>query len=178
MNQSLGISGIVRLWQYRNDQLIRESTFKNKILWWGKSSLLNQFFRASSAFSAFYIGLLKTGITFTQNKPAISTIIADEFTTYAPSARPAITFEAANEADDANYIYVNNAPANYCVFTIGAAVTNQALNGIFIAPNSSGTPTTLWCTAAFGNNDATPAPVTVSTGDILRIQYTARIPKS
>jgi hypothetical protein len=140
--------------------------------------LLNQFFRSSSSFSGFYIGLLKTAITFTQDKPAIATLISDEFTNYTPGSRPQITFEAANENDDASYIYVQNAPANYCVFTIGTAETNRALNGIFVAPVASGTPSTMWCTAAFGNNDATPAPVTVSTGDILRIQYTVRIPKS
>jgi hypothetical protein len=177
MNQDLDLTGIVHVLQYREDKLLRDLTFKNKILWWGKRAVLNQFFGGVSTFSGFYVGLLKTAVTFTADEPTIASLIADEFSNYAPGARPQITFEAAAD-DGSTYFYVQNAPANYCVFTIGSAETNRVLNGIFVAPLASGTPATMWCTAAFGNNDATPAPVTVNTGDILRIQYTVRIPRS
>lgn len=181
MNHLLNIHGIIRLLQYRDDKLYKDYQVRNKIVWAGKQDLMNQFFKGTVTWSNFYIGLLKNpGALFTDNQPALASLFAEEFTTYNEATRQQLGFENADITTDASYIFVQNSSTSYCVFTIGAAVVNQILRGIYIVSTNTKAvlPTRLWCTAAFGNNDASPEQVTVNTGDVLRIQYTIRIPKA
>jgi hypothetical protein len=182
MDAILSLSGIVRLLQYREDKLIRDIMVKNKIVWQGKADLLNQFFKLSTAtWSGFHVGLLKNTYSyFTENQPSLATLATNQFSTYDEATRPTLTFETADLATDSNYVYIQNSSSNYAVYTISTGVVNQALAGIFIAStnNKTDTPARIWCTAAFGNNDSTPALVTVNAADILRVQYTVRIPKA
>lgn len=177
MLDTIKLSGMVKLQQYRKGQLLRELAIPNKIVWDGKADLLNQFFVPTVTWSAFYMGLLSTGgSAFTDNDPTVGT----EFTAYDESARPEIVFGSADKTTDASYIFVQNSVANYATYTISTGVSAQSLYGVLVASNStkgSGV-TRLWCLASFGNNDASPVPVVVNAADVLRVQYTVRIPKA
>jgi hypothetical protein len=181
MDAILNLSGIVRLLQYRNNRLYRDIQVRNKIVWQAKADLLNQFFKSTALWSGFYMGLIKNDWDyFTENQPSLATLATKQFSTYDEATRPAITFENADQSTDANYVYIQNSSSNYAVYTISTGVTNQVLDGIFIAStnNKTDTPARIWCSAAFGNNDSSPDPVTVNAADILRVQYTVRIPKA
>lgn len=177
MNQLLALSGRIRLLHFRDGALLHDYDVKNKIVWDGKTKLLNQFFRGVSTWTAFYVGILKNpGTLFQDNEPSLASLFAEEFTTYTEATRQAITFEAP--ANDATYIYVKNSSANYVTFNIDTGVVNQIIRGIYVVGQNTKAvqPTLLWCTAAFGNNDASPEQITINTGDILKLQYTVRIP--
>jgi hypothetical protein len=181
MDAVLSLSGIVRLLQYREDKLIRDIMVKNKIVWQGKADLLNQFFKLTATWTGFHVGLLKNTYSyFSENQPSLATLATNQFSTYDEASRPTLTFDVANTGTDSNYVYIQNSSSNYAVYTISTGVVNQALAGIFIAStnNKTDTPARIWCTAAFGNNDSSPEVVTVNAADILRVQYTVRIPKA
>jgi hypothetical protein len=181
MQNLLNFSGIVRLLQYRDGRLFRDIQVKNKIVWGGKTDLLNQFFKSTALWSGFHVGLIKNDWDqFTENTPSIVTLASKQFTTYDEATRPTLTFEVADSGTDANYIFIQNSSSNYATFTVSTGVTNQLLDGIFIASTNvkADTPARIWCSAAFGNDDYNPAPVTVNAADILRVQYTVRIPKA
>jgi hypothetical protein len=179
MNSLINIQGYIRLQQYRDGKLLRDYGVRNKITWQGKQDLMNQFFKGTVTWTNFYVGLLINPV-FTENQPALATLFAQEFATYDEATRPALTLENANSIDDASYIYIQNLVANYAVFTISTGVLNQVLRGVYIVGTDTKAvqPTRCWCTAAFGNNDSSPEQLTVNASDVLRIQYTIRIPKA
>jgi len=163
--------------QYRGGVLLRDYSVRNKILWDGKVDLLNQFFRNTGGFwSNFYIGLLKNTFGgFNLDEPTMVSISAAQFTGYSEANRPTITFAAAERVLDANNIYVKSSA--YSEFNITAPDT---LTGVFVANTNvkADTPSHVWCTAAFGNVDNSPVSVPVAAADVLRIEYTVRIPKA
>jgi len=164
--------------QYRGGVLLRDYSVRNKILWDGKVELLNQFFRNTGGFwSNFYIGLLKDTATteFVADEPVLATLATKEFTGYSEATRQAIVFAAADKAFDANNIFVKSSA--YAVFNITGTDT---LHGIYVvnANTKAVAPTHAWCLAAFGNNDGSPVDVPVAPADVLRIEYTVRIPKA
>lgn len=174
MQHELGIHGLFHVEHWRG-KLLQSLNFKNKITGDGKADILDQYFDSTGTGYDWYVGLLDstfTGPMFQSDTPVIT---GKEFTNYTegPGERQLINFDPAEE--ESGYILRRNPTTAYCTFTIGAAVVNQGLNGVFVADVNTGVPDLIWCTAAFGNVDATPATITVNTGDVLKVQYTIRI---
>lgn len=180
VKHNLGLQGIVRLQQYRSGNKILELERENKITWQGKMDLLNQFFKATSSFTGFYVGLMSTNYGFGLDAPVLATVGSGQFTSYDEATREALTFENADSSSDNNNIIIQNSSSNYAEFNISAGVTTTPIYGIFIANTNvkATTPAKIWCMAAFGNSDASPVAVSVVAADILRVQYTLRVPKA
>lgn len=174
MDQALGISGEFRIEQVRRGEVIKTLLARNKITQQAKLDMLNQFFKGTSSFSQFYVGLvLGTTADYGSNAPSLATLGGAEMPEYSGN-RPAITFAAASVVDS-NAI-IQNTTSNYVTFTVGADVVDAIINGIFIASTAAKTtPTKIWCTAAFGG-DSTPETLTINTGDVIRVRYTVKVP--
>ena len=173
MMGSLNMEGLFKIEHWRAGKLLSTYNFKNKITSKAKEYVLDLALTDDTAQrTPWYCGLFTSSFTnfsYDTHPPVIS----NEFTTYDEAARPEVSFEAATTAG--GYSYVESSIDPYMVFTVSTGVTSTALNGIFVCDAATGAPTYLWSTAAFGNNNSSPAPITVVAADVLRVQYTVRI---
>jgi hypothetical protein len=174
-SQELGIHGIFTIEQWRGGLLYDTRVAYNKITNSGKKNILDEYFDQGDGYT-WYCALIDGDFnSFTSDDPDPS---ANEFDTYDEATRAGLIFQSAavGAGGDAGYIIKVNSTANYAIFTISTGVTGQVLDGIFVCNAATGGTYTLWCTAAFGNNDAVPVPITVNAADVLKVQYKIRIP--
>lgn len=168
------LEGRVKLLHYRDDVLIRTINTHNAIRLDGKVDILAKFFLGTANWTTFYVGLLGN-TTFTDNNVPIATLTGVEFTGYSTANRPALTFITPDKTTDPANVFTQNNSSNYATYAITAAST---IYGLYIVDTAAKitTPSRCWCSAAFGNDDTSPVPLTVAISDTLRIQYTIRIP--
>jgi len=177
---TINISGIFSV-EHRNAQgdLLNQFTCRNKISDLAKLDVLDVMLGTNTAPSAWYVGLMDGVFDSFTNGGAAATPYTNEFTDYDETARPQIDTLFSVAASGGGYASIENPVATApATFTISTGVSAQDLNGIVIMDNSTkgGAETTYWwCTAAFGNNDSTPAPITVNAGDTVKVGYKCQI---
>ena len=178
---TIDMRGIFHIVHVNKDgKVLNDFVCKNKISDLGKLDTLDTMLgMAGFGTAAWYCGLVDDNFTSFTNGGAAASPQSDEFTDYDEATRIQIDTLMGAAASGGGYASIENVVATSpATFTISTGVSGQALNGIFITDTSakSAAETNLfWCTAAFGNNDSSPAPITVNAGDTVKVGYKCQI---
>jgi len=176
----ISIAGQFKVEHYNKaGELLRKLTCHNKITDAAKVDILDVMLGVNAlAATGWWVGLIDGSWDDFQNGSP-DPITSNEFEDYDELTRQAIDTQFSAATTSAGYATISNTIASSPVtFTISTGVSAQALDGIFLIDTDTkggAAGSYIWCTAAFGNNDASPAPLTVSAGDTVKVAYECKV---